>query len=379
MRESRALIPSHLSMVDFSPGDAPFDTTSTLKRKPIHILALDGGGVRGLSSLILLRGLMERVAVAKGISSDNNVAIRPSDFFDLIIGTGTGGISALFLGRLRMTVDEAIAAYQDVAKASFQPPALVSRALQRISPSRKLEQCVGNIVQRYLGDRDAPLSDPPSGSRTCRTAVLACTAASTDAPPHIFRSYLTSEPPSSFTVHEVARAAVAIPGTSLSVSLGSPPMQFVCASVVGYNNPAETGLLEAARNLDGRVVCLVSLGTGLQKIVRIRGPWKKFITACEQIAQDCEAVHDRMCRSGLLMNMDYFRFNVTRGLVDVIQEWTPSGSDSPIAEITDGYMRDAWVADSLDSCAQKLIGERIYKLIWTMLKDSNSECQHSDY
>ena len=87
-------------MADISPGDATIDT-STPDKKATRILALDGGGIRGLSSLILLRGLMQRVAVAKGISSDGNVAIRPSDFFDLIIGTGTGGISSLFLGRLR--------------------------------------------------------------------------------------------------------------------------------------------------------------------------------------------------------------------------------------------------------------------------------------
>ena len=63
-------------------------------------LALDGGGVQGLSSLILLRGLMERVAVARDTSTHEFVTVRPSEYFDFIIGAGTGGICALFLGRL---------------------------------------------------------------------------------------------------------------------------------------------------------------------------------------------------------------------------------------------------------------------------------------
>ena len=75
------------------------DTRRIVQRKPIRILALDGGGIRGLSSLIFLRGLMERVAVARDTSSHEHVTVRPSEYFDLIIGTGTGGICALFLDR----------------------------------------------------------------------------------------------------------------------------------------------------------------------------------------------------------------------------------------------------------------------------------------
>ena len=258
-----------LSMADISPGDSPIDT-SVPDRKHICILALDGGGVWGLSSLILLHGLMQRVAIAEGISSNGNVANWPSDFFNLIIGTGTGGISALFLGHLHMMVDEAITVYQDVANTAFQLPALVFGplpcTLQHTPLSWNLEKCVGNIVQHYLGDHNAPLSDPPGGSCTCHTAVLVSTAASTDSLSHIFQSYFTSEPPSSFTVHEVAHAAVAIPGMSLEVSFGSPPMQFVCAGIVGYNNPAETKLLEAARNLDGCVIFLVSWAQAFRKL-----------------------------------------------------------------------------------------------------------------
>ncbi|KAF8576639.1 FabD/lysophospholipase-like protein, partial [Ramaria rubella] len=87
----------------------------TNNQKPLCVLTLDGGGIRGLSSLLLLRELMTRLAVRKGVSSAD---VRPAEYFDLIVGTGTGGISALFLGRMRMTVDEAIREYQRMVKAA---------------------------------------------------------------------------------------------------------------------------------------------------------------------------------------------------------------------------------------------------------------------
>ena len=355
-------------MADISPRNTASNTKRMIQRKPIRVLALDGGGVRVLSSLILLRGLMERVAVARDTSSHEPVTVRPSEYFDLIIGTGTGGICALFLGRLRMTVDEAISAYQEVIKTTFQLPSSFPSAFQRASSSKRWEKCVGDIIQRFLDDRDAPLSDPADSPYTCHTAVLATTQAYIDAPPHVFRSYVTSEPSSVFSVHEVACAAVAIPGTS---HLGNPPTQFTSAGAFGYNNPAEVGFSEAEENIPGRVACLVSLGAGLQKVVQIDGQRKTFCTACKRISSDCEAVHDRMCRYGRTRNLDYFRFNVTHGLEDDIQEWTASDF-SHITGITEGYMRNDQVADSLNSCAQKLVGERKHDLIWFILNNSNS-------
>ena len=45
----------------------------------------DGGGVRGLSSLIVLQEIMRRVNATSGRE------IHPHEHFDVIAGTGTGG------------------------------------------------------------------------------------------------------------------------------------------------------------------------------------------------------------------------------------------------------------------------------------------------
>lgn len=49
----------------------------------LTILLPDGGGIRGLSSLLILKHLMKR------INKDNPP--RPCEYFDLIGGTSTGG------------------------------------------------------------------------------------------------------------------------------------------------------------------------------------------------------------------------------------------------------------------------------------------------
>ena len=63
-----------------------------------RVLSLDGGGVRGLSSLLILREIMENVGHAKGLSETP----KPSEYFDLIGGTSTGGLIAIMLGLLGM-------------------------------------------------------------------------------------------------------------------------------------------------------------------------------------------------------------------------------------------------------------------------------------
>jgi patatin-like phospholipase/acyl hydrolase len=54
--------------------------------KDLRLLALDGGGVRGLSALIILQHLMETI--------DPRAPPKPCEYFDMIGGTSTGGLVA---------------------------------------------------------------------------------------------------------------------------------------------------------------------------------------------------------------------------------------------------------------------------------------------
>lgn len=58
---------------------------SSFGRKHTKLVGQDGGGVRGLSALLILEYLMER------INEDHDPPKQPWEVFDLIGGTSTGG------------------------------------------------------------------------------------------------------------------------------------------------------------------------------------------------------------------------------------------------------------------------------------------------
>lgn len=83
----------------------------------VRLLALDGGGVRGIASLVILREIMRRVQVKLKLKN----RCLPVDFFELAAGTSTGGIIGIMLFRLRMSADEACDQYYKIAKQVFSP------------------------------------------------------------------------------------------------------------------------------------------------------------------------------------------------------------------------------------------------------------------
>jgi patatin-like phospholipase/acyl hydrolase len=66
-----------------------------------RVLSLDGGGVRGLSSLVILREIMESIRIKARLPQTP----KPCEYFDLIGGTSMGGLVAIMLGLLGMVAD----------------------------------------------------------------------------------------------------------------------------------------------------------------------------------------------------------------------------------------------------------------------------------
>lgn len=82
---------------------------------PKRILALDGGGLRGILTL----GILQRVEALLRQRHDDDPAFRLCHYFDLIAGTSTGAIIAAALAT-GMSVDEVIGHYQGLGREVFE-------------------------------------------------------------------------------------------------------------------------------------------------------------------------------------------------------------------------------------------------------------------
>ncbi|SPJ72134.1 uncharacterized protein FTOL_01862 [Fusarium torulosum] len=96
--------------------------------KPVRLLSIDGGGVRGLSALVLLEQLMD-------LSNEHRrklelLTLKPWQIFDMIGGTSTGGLIAIILGRLRLSIPECKKAYLDLSEKAFTPKNFISRKIR---------------------------------------------------------------------------------------------------------------------------------------------------------------------------------------------------------------------------------------------------------
>ena len=85
--------------------------------RTLRVLSLDGGGVKGYTTLLILQRIFRTL---KNIADlDDDSVLRPCDVFDLIVGTSTGGIIATMLGRLEMSIEDALEQYEVVGKRVF--------------------------------------------------------------------------------------------------------------------------------------------------------------------------------------------------------------------------------------------------------------------
>jgi hypothetical protein len=89
--EVRDILTEDTEDTEDSENLSPRDRTDPdpLVQPELCLLSLDGGGIRGLSMLLILKELMTRLNQSR--EEANLEAIKPCQVFDLISGTGSGG------------------------------------------------------------------------------------------------------------------------------------------------------------------------------------------------------------------------------------------------------------------------------------------------
>ncbi|KAH7126725.1 hypothetical protein B0J11DRAFT_460046 [Dendryphion nanum] len=321
----------------------------------LRLLALDGGGVRGLSALMILRQLMETVDPAS--------PPKPCDYFDIIGGTSTGGLIAVMLGRLRMTVDEAIDAYLSLADRVFQKKAhrvTVKGKIQGRFDSDELARAVKEVVKRQGLDENALLKD--EAANACR--VFVCATSKETSGTVCLTSYKSARGNSdllnSVKIWEACRATSAASSFFDPIAVGRYKEEFVDGAT-GANNPVwevwnQAQLEWGLEPLEGRVKCLVSIGTGVPSLKPFKDDVFHIGETLVAIATETEQTAERFQRdkSQLDDTGRYYRFSVVRGLEDIGLE--ESKKSKEIAAATRRYIESQGVFKQMQACAGNLAG-----------------------
>ena len=247
---------------------------------PKTLLAIDGGGIRGVLALEVLQRI-EDLLKAKSQRPD----FRLAEYFDYIAGTSTGGIIAAGLS-VGMSVKEILEFYQDAGAQMFVKTRLLQRLRYKFEDeplAQKLKEVFG--VNTRLG------------SEKLRTLLLLVMRnATTDSPWPIsnnpYAKYNESARPDcnlKFPLWQLVRASTAAPTyfpPEVIVLPGTEPHEerefvFVDGGVTMYNNPAFQMFLMAtldrywalkpgARWQTGAdQMLIVSVGTGTSPAARL--------------------------------------------------------------------------------------------------------------
>lgn len=244
------------------------------KQAPYKLLALDGGGIRGLITIEVLARI-ESVLQRKLEKPDSFVL---ADYFDYVAGTSTGAVIAACIA-LGMRVDEIRQMYLDSAELMFEKTSIFNRLKFKYDDeplARKMQQEF-HARSKEPGDMKA---GPTLGSPALKTLLMMVMRnVSTDSP-----WPLSNNPRATFNkealndcnlrmpLWQLVRASTAAPTffPPEQVQVGSNNFVFVDGGVTTYNNPAFQLFLMATvepYNLGWKTrgpedMLLVSIGTG---------------------------------------------------------------------------------------------------------------------
>ncbi|QRV95644.1 kinesin light chain [Ceratobasidium sp. AG-Ba] len=326
--------------------------------RALNILILEGGGARGLSSLIILDELVTRLQRKSGSNSPASVR----DHFDIVAGTGTGAVIACMVGRLGISVGQAIDYYVNLAEVFSEQKWMGSTRYK----TTKLQNAFKKIVKDITGDENTRLMDTSAGGEACKTMVFAMSADNMNGRvPCIFRSYQGSaNQMPDCPIWQVLSATMAHPEMFKPIGIGPANLQqlFVDGGL-GCNNPTKHVLAEVKETVpDCQVSTVVSIGTGHPDTIRLsKRSWimgfvpTDILDLTKRMAFDAEQVAEEMDSRFRRMKGVYFRFNVAQGVQTVrLSEWEKLRQ---VAADTQAYMHGAGAGNSISE-AVKAIQER---------------------
>ncbi|KIM20971.1 hypothetical protein M408DRAFT_305789 [Serendipita vermifera MAFF 305830] len=309
-------------------------------RSNLKLASFDGGGIRGLSQLEIMSNIMHRLNWDRHLNDSQ--PLLPYEHFDLIGGSGTGGLIAIMFAKLRMTVEEASEEFCTLIQI-FEQSDITPQERTRL-----LKRSMEDIMKRRGVPADTRLMDP---ARPEGCACFVITRLRANAGIKIcLRSYPTqSHPASTITLVEAVLATCAIPPLFAPIKTGPKyrEKEYIGAGL-GANNPIQEVIAESY-SLFGQkstVGSLLSVGGGHPGVITLPsdGDADDLYKTMRDMMNDC-AEKAREIKQNIGHTGIYFRFSVEQGM----QNDHASQAIDPgwIVAQTEGYLEDN--VDQLDA------------------------------
>lgn len=320
-------------------------------KKGLRILSMDGGGMKGLATVQMLKQI------------EQGTGKRIHEMFDLICGTSTGGMLAMALGIKQMTLDQCEEIYTKLGKLVFAEPIPKDEAAtwkEKIdqlfkSSSQSFRVVVHGskhsadqferLLKEMCADEDGDLLIESAVKGIPKVFAVSTLVSVMPAQPYIFRNY--QYPPGTLEVSpgmaespSIGAIGTAVSGAPVGIKRGAfmgsckhrvweairassaAPYYLDDFSVdanrwqdgaIVANNPTIFAIREAQLLWpDTRIDCLVSIGCGSVPTKSRRGGWRYLDTGQVLIESACsvERVEETLdTLIPMLPEMQYFRFN----------------------------------------------------------------------
>jgi|TARA_B110000971_G_scaffold193834_1_gene207022 patatin-like phospholipase/acyl hydrolase len=219
--------------------------------KPIRVLSIDGGGMRGIIPATYLETM------------ENISGLGVSELFDVMVGTSTGAILSVGLtvanekNKPKYKASDFVKLYQNMGSVIFHKKHSMFKVLDGIFRPSYDPNGYEKLLEEYFGE--TTISE-------ALTEIVVPSIELQDMKMHIFtRSKARKESIYDFKIREIIRAATAAPSFFPAADLndvdGKSMGTFVDAGL-STNNPGMIALVEAKKLAKDANFLFVSLGTG---------------------------------------------------------------------------------------------------------------------
>ncbi|KAH8813605.1 hypothetical protein DL96DRAFT_1759141 [Flagelloscypha sp. PMI_526] len=308
----------------------------------LRILILDSGGMKALCQAIIIRELLSRWQ--KDI--EPRTQLKVSECFDMIGGSGFGGLLAIMGGVLEMDGEQLVNEFVRFCETIFAPGVSVE------DRPNKVEEEVKRMVRECSVEQSEDRMMLCEDDSRCKVFVCASSRKNMSRP-RIFRTYRCRENnESNIKVWEAAQLTTSSP-IDPPVFVGSGPLkEGMIGGEVRWANPTPIGTEEADRAFYGRdVACILSIGSGHIKVPELQEVSTSYFSVAASGAKD---THEDMLKRFTNHRNLYQRFDVAQGF----QHLEEANSVTDMMEIlahTNSFLREQFIIDRVDSILKVLV------------------------